>query len=48
MTEQEINALTQLLQRLPMTLAEAMWVNALLERLRLELARRRDAKEGEQ
>ena len=34
MTEQEIAALVNLLNRVPMTQAEALWVNSLLERLR--------------
>jgi hypothetical protein len=34
MTEDEIKALIQLLQRTPLTQAEALWVQALIERLR--------------
>jgi hypothetical protein len=34
MTEQEAQALIQLLQRTPMTTAETLWVSALLDRLR--------------
>lgn len=33
MTEQEAAALVQLLQRTPLTQAEALWVQALIERL---------------
>jgi hypothetical protein len=33
MTEAEARALTQLLQRTPMTQAEALWVQTLIERL---------------
>jgi hypothetical protein len=50
MTEQEAQALIQLLQRIPMTTAETLWVSTLLDRLRQrpEAERRADAQdEGE-
>lgn len=34
MTPHEFNALVQLLQRTPLTLAEGVWINDLLERLK--------------
>jgi hypothetical protein len=34
MTEQEAQALIQLLQRTPMTTAETLWISDLLDRLR--------------
>ncbi len=40
MTNDELNALTQLLQRVPMSGAEVLWVNELLARLRREIDRR--------
>jgi len=33
MTEQEAHALAQLLQRTPLTAAEALWVSGLIQRL---------------
>jgi hypothetical protein len=33
MTEQEAHALTQLLQRTPLTAAEALWVSGLIQRV---------------
>ena len=33
MTQDEINALVELLNRLPMTMAERLWVSNLLQRL---------------
>lgn len=36
MTAHEFNALVQLLQRTPLTLAEGVWINDLLERLKPE------------
>ena len=39
-TQEELNALVQLLQRTPMTQAEFLWCQALTERLRAELAQR--------
>jgi hypothetical protein len=37
LTEQELNALVTLLQRAPMTPAETLWANSLLERLRAQI-----------
>ncbi len=39
MTEQELQALISILQRAPMTPAEALWINELLRRLRQERPR---------
>ena len=33
MTQDELNALVELLNRLPMTMPERLWVSALLQRL---------------
>lgn len=33
MTEQEAQALVQILSRVPLTQAESLWLNALIERL---------------
>ena len=44
-TQEELNALVQLLQRTPMTQAEFLWVQALTERLRAELTRQEKERE---
>jgi hypothetical protein len=47
LTEQELMALVQLLNRTPMSQAELMWVQTLFNRLRAAIAAQRQNKENE-
>ena len=50
LTQAELNALTQLLQRTPMTQAEALWTRELLRRLQslLQPAQKREEQDGDE